>query len=707
MIKNKKVLGIGELVVDYIYKGTQSLDDAMLVHRSGGGTVWNILSNLSAMGDICYAAGVGGNDDDGYLAISDLKAMGVDCSNIKLLPHRQTRRIHHISPFNKLFVGDDDHRMGMSCPVCGHVPLMKNLAVLNKSRQITNEFEHFDIVFFDSLNKAKICLAKEFRRHGHFLIIDIGRIGHFRYRPVLDVIEDLRLFDIVVLPSKVLSFLGKRLFGSSMVLEEEQELIRILNVNAVIVTRGSYGARFYSWYKGRLTFFNIRAEEPKASVIDPSGAGDTFVAAFTHCLNKSQLNRLRNRQIQAEEFRVNLRFAARKAAEAVVILGARGHLSRTKKAVYSKKIERIKHLKISELQRMLNEVVTCPLCGVRIDLYSKRGQKRLVKGVASRNARLLRERLMFAANYPNINKFTAILNELSGIGYAIGTGGSFSVAHFVADALSLDSNRFVYPMRPFDFIRKGQVCDFLLVFSYSGSTSDCAKAINHAKEIKIPKIVLITGTKRPKLGSLLRDKWDKVLSYAEGARERGFVSIAGTVTPCALIAMSIANKKSVISWQEMLSKMYESAKDVEKFSNIIYEQIASNGFLDVFGGGLSWPAMLDLESKFIEAGLGRLTLHEVKDFSHGRFVTSLGHKQRAFLLFSSGAITEYEKLLINILENYGTVVHVHSEQKGILASLELLLKEQFLVVNIGKMLGLDISKPSIPRRALELYRWDK
>ena len=56
--------------------------------------------------------------------------------------------------------------------------------------------------------------------------------------------------------------------------------------------------------------------------------------------------------------------------------------------------------------------------------------------------------------------------------------------------------------------------------------------------------------------------------------------------------------------------------------------LEANQSIDVFGGGDSWPAVLDLESKMIEGDLGRATLLEVKDFSHGRFLHTLSPIQR-------------------------------------------------------------------------------
>lgn len=708
-VEKKRFLGIGELVVDYIYKESQSPRNTSLAWACGGGSVWNMLCNLSCMGEECSAAGVGGDDDAGYFVRSGLESMGVNCDGLILQANRQTFRIHHIVPVDRLFVGDGDHRMGQRCPVCGFAQPANRIAKLRIPESILRDTTGFDVVLFDALNKARIQLAKQFQRGACFLVVDIGRIGHLRYRPGLDILETLRAFNLVVVPHKVLRFLAKKMLrDSNNGLVEEQEIVRILNTDAVLVTQGSCGARFYSWNKQHLALTNMEAVPLKLrQVVDPVGAGDAFVAAFIHCLSRRQLDSIGRRQTRPENFRTPLRWAARWASDAVVAVGARGHLLANSEVELPSKLRYLRGAPFKTLKKQVNEGLNCPLCGFRVDSSLTRSSKRCLEGIASRNVRLLRDRLMFAVEFSGVRRFKEVLHGLYGMGYAIGTGGSFPVAYFAANALNIGSKRFVCPIRPLDFIRTGQKCDYILVFTYSGKTTDCARAIDHARELDVKKIILVTGVKKPYLRSYLRKDSDEILSYAGKAREKGFVSIAGTVTPCALIAMVAANQANPVSWQRTLSEMYDSSRNIGRCAEKVYDQILRHEFVDVFGGGDSWPAMLDLESKFIESGIGRVTIHEAKDFSHGRFIKALERKQSTMLFFTVGIHSDYEEKLSEILSRYGDVVNINTAYSGILGSLDLLIKEQFLVISIGKMLKIDISKPRIPRKALDLYRWNK
>ena len=141
---------------------------------------------------------------------------------------------------------------------------------------------------------------------------------------------------------------------------------------------------------------------------------------------------------------------------------------------------------------------------------------------------------------------------------------------------------------------------------------------------------------------------------------------------------------------------------------MLFRNIKETKIIDVYGGGNSWPAMLDLESKFIESGIGRITFHEIKDFSHGRFISGLSKDKKAIILFSCGEISDYEKNLKRIIKSFHhEIKEIHTDYKGILGSLDLLLKELYFIINIGTYLKIDISKPKIPKGALDLYRWNK
>jgi hypothetical protein len=106
-----------------------------------------------------------------------------------------------------------------------------------------------------------------------------------------------------------------------------------------------------------------------------------------------------------------------------------------------------------------------------------------------------------------------------------------------------------------------------------------------------------------------------------------------------------------------------------------------------------------------EAGLGVPRLHESKDFSHGRFISTLGRDSRRLFL-RVGERTLYSAQLARSLQERDAMVELGFERSGPLGALEALLATQYIAITAGMMMGIDISRPKhIPAAGLELYRW--
>jgi hypothetical protein len=204
-----------------------------------------------------------------------------------------------------------------------------------------------------------------------------------------------------------------------------------------------------------------------------------------------------------------------------------------------------------------------------------------------------------------------------------------------------------------------------------------------------------------------------VISYghpdAAGNTERGFVSIAGTVSPAALWTAAVSPRSEIVELaRDLPTAVAEDLKAAERLAAAIEAEAP----VAVFGGGLAWPAMHDMESKFVEGDLGELQVHEAKDFSHGRFVSVLTpeRSQRMAVLFGVGPPSDYEVLLQDTLQESAgedfLPVALLTERPGLPGALELLSRVQFFATHCAQLLGRDISRPEwIPPAGLELYRW--
>jgi fructoselysine-6-P-deglycase FrlB-like protein len=288
--------------------------------------------------------------------------------------------------------------------------------------------------------------------------------------------------------------------------------------------------------------------------------------------------------------------------------------------------------------------------------------------------------------------------------YVIGTGGSYTVAQFISQLLSSVSGVIAQPMKPFDYYRIGGNSELLIVVSYSGSTSDCELAIKKAIDRHVSQIVIVTATERPRLRKILRSQ-DAIISYGNQKRERGFISIAGTVAPCTLWT---AAATSTIEIAKLVSEIAAKINGNKEILMECARLIKKRKVLHAIGGGYAWPAVIDLESKFTEGAIGPIQIHESKDFSHGRFINVFNDIKICdpMVLVRVPNNDGYEDELSIAMSKHGPLLDIHSSHPGILGALDVLVEIQYAVKNITSYLEIDISRPRyIDSSGRRLYKW--
>jgi glucosamine 6-phosphate synthetase-like amidotransferase/phosphosugar isomerase protein len=329
-----------------------------------------------------------------------------------------------------------------------------------------------------------------------------------------------------------------------------------------------------------------------------------------------------------------------------------------------------------------------------------------VTNQSSENIATMQRRLHDAAfRTPAASQLEYILGG-HGTAYVVGAGGSFSSAYFVAQAINRYSSIFAAPAYPYDYIRTARGTDYIFVVSHSGNTADISAVCARAKEIGVGRTVLLTGAADPEAGRTLERDRDAVISYAYGdfPIEKGFVSIYGTVAPCAVIIATVARK----GFQRFLKQWPRVAFRASSIGDQLARLTPDKEPLQILSGGFATPAMIDLESKFTEANLGIVQCHEIKDFSHGRFMSLLSpdHAGAPSLLLAVHHLTSYEKAVVEVLTRNGPLATYVSYFDEMLGALELITAAQFMSERIGSFREIDISKPyHISEEGLGLYQY--
>jgi len=703
----RSIAAFGELVFDHIFISSPDVE-TRYSHSRGGGSLWNLLANLASWDVPVQAFAACGDDVFGKAAAQELANLGVHTEGIFSIPRKRTRLI-----FEKLSLTSDAseipfHKFTDVCFVCGRSIERHHRADADDiPRDAIMNMEDLALICLDRLTSRRLDLVLEAREKGILSLLVLGRVGDLRYMPVVSIARRLSEFDIVSMPEAVCKSVEKRLRLGSI-----GEIIREIGRPSLIcVTKAEKGLTLHVGQDGREpATLNIPGVRP-VNYVDTAGAGDYFLAHFLHQLWSNGLLYARSKRCFLDH-----RTTEKAAQEALAgieaclsSLGARGHLKRPRLMRDQHGYLKWRETDLAQIQEDLGSADTCPFC-----LQGKGAEKRRCSPRMSQSRRnvssLLQKTLFVIEQTKAVEQCQNLMKEMKGkTAYVVGTGGSFPSAVFIGTLMSREAHVFAQALRPFDYIRQAVRSECLVVVSHSGRTWDCGQAIKHAYRLGVRQVVLVTGSTKPTLKSLLRSK-SQIVSYGWKSEERGFVSIAATVCPCALWVAAASTPMTILRMTNRLAEKTNGLTSALDLFRGFSGGDAPPAIVEVLGGGWAWPAMLDIESKFAEGKLGTVRLHESKDFSHGRFISVLHPGQgQPRILITVGRPTEYEKVLRTILHRAGNLVSIESKSSGMFGALEALIEVQFLIQRIAEDRGIDISRPGIRdyKDGLRLYHWRK
>lgn len=653
---NMKIIGIGDLVVDYYFENN------IFKGVCGGMTAFNVISHLAKDFET-YAYGVCGDDFEAEIAVKSLEDVGVNIKYIKKL-NTQTRCFYiNVDKVNKVFTSKK------SCPICGEKKWYETTKLNSK---IPSELlSKNSILVLDTINKVNLEIVDKFKKKKAKIVLDMGQVGNFKYLTKDEILDKLsNRFDLVQLNERVALFLINKFKYCSY-----KELNNIFKCNLLIITHGKEGNTIV--YEGNEIKYFLKdiAEE-----VDPSGAGDAFLSLS---IKKYILN-----DFHMSEGTLNDMFEEASFLSSLTVqkLGARAVLSN----LYDKNIEKDK----------------C-ICGTAVKKMKKYSIKKTMVNLAH-----LKNRVNSALETGAYEKLCKRIDELDGTTVFLGTGGSKTPAIFASKVVNIMNGITTLVKNPRDMIyRNNNDIKNLFTFSYSGISHDILCVLE--KNLHTRQFIITKGNEKKVL-----DKYHnaEIISYCKDnsnpTKERGFLSFEGVLSPCSLFARLYYEKvdrgedfykffnEQMDFWNKYFEKYFKDEN--KKLKNILDKK----ALIDIFIGDYSECPGYDLESKIVESGVYRTELHEKKNFSHGRFVTLENFEPDAIIYFKNKNISMYEKKLLDYLSVYNDkLIIIGSEYDGILAEFDLLIAVQYFIRSISKLINVDLSKPKYSDDSMKIYKY--
>ena len=533
------------------------------------------------------------------------------------------------------------------------------------------------------------------------ICLDLGHIAAFRYVLVPDLKEMLtRKYYMVNLNVKVANYLVKR-FGYT----DYKELKQIFQTDILIITKGKEEIEIICKdYDYILKNNNINYNEK-----DPTGAGDLL---FSHYIvaNIIKNNKMENGKNIAKNKEDNVIFTKQELEE-----------------IYDNANREIYNL-VSKLGARIGVEVKKPNEEFLKNENNIDGEEKIAK---ERNIHKLKnaiekleERVKSALlNYNE--KAEAGLELLKDLEsnkkqkyICIGSGGSSIPSEFAKTIINNTFGVDIQTMFPKEYLETNteKYMDYLniICFSYSGSSPEIVQLLNG----KYNKAYIVTKANEEDLKiSLEESNVDiskiRIISYNnQSTKERGFLSIEGIIVPSLIIHMLIKNIKKEEMLKVFKEQFEKQREKVGKYFKENNEQLKKafkkNNIIDIYYDNYTKPIMCDLESKIVETGIFRCTIHEKKNFSHGRFITLEKYPSDVQIYLKLKKDTRYDDELLKYLKIYSkNLIILESDEEDNNGILELLIYSQLFIYEISKLLKKDLSNPDYSEDSMKIYRYNK
>ena len=533
------------------------------------------------------------------------------------------------------------------------------------------------------------------------ICLDLGHIAAFRYVLVPDLKEMLtRKYYMVNLNVKVANYLVKR-FGYT----DYKELKQIFQTDILIITKGKEEIEIIGKdYDYILKNNNINYNEK-----DPTGAGDLL---FSHYIvaNIIKNNKMEKGENIAKNNGDNVIFTKQELEE-----------------IYDNANREIYNL-VSKLGARIGVEVKKPNEEFLKNENNIDGEEKIAK---ERNIHKLKNAIDKLEE--RVESALLAYNEKSEAGIellkdlesnkkqkyiCIGSGGSSIPSEYTKTIINNTFGVDIQTMFPKEYLETNTEKYMehlnLICFSYSGSSPEIVQLLNG----KYNKTYIVTKANEEDLKiSLKENNVDiskiRIISYNnQSTKERGFLSIEGIIVPYLRIHMLIKNIKKEEMQKVFKEQLEKQREKVEKYFKENNEQLKrafkKNNIIDIYYDNYTKPIMCDLESKIVETGIFRCTIHEKKNFSHGRFITLEKYPSDVQIYLKLKKDTKYDNELLKYLKIYSkNLIILESDEENDNGILELLIYSQLFIYEISKLIKKDLSNPDYSEDSMKIYRYNK
>lgn len=713
------VVGMGLVAVDHIFIDDSKNKEPQYIGSAGGGSVGNTLSFLGALGYKTGLIGAIGNDTQSEIIKQDLKNFGIYTGWLvqkgKAGQFRRSRQYFQI-----ISERTHSHKFELECPSC---KVATGRSVVLTIKDITKDMieaaKKCRIIHIDRANDASISLARVTLQSGGIASFDFSFDSFESTRSKAQ--ELISIATIVKVNSSTFNnFLKRNKIKTLDAFSHQFENIRLL-----VVTDGERGV--YGFIRGAKMDIQ-QFEYPAIKCLrlsDASGAGDILIGAILGQL----LNSSAQLELGFEE--KMLAIAQGIASTKCCFYGARSYsriLATNKTSVsdilsLGEDIARAGQVSCSlpptsgipnhfNFPFRFDSYDLCQYCGAQTTNRKKQQSLIQKNGFGKRLAE---------AHLPMIEAYSNACHRLLNLQFNVeskpilfvGSGGSFSAAVFGEQmTISLHGN-LAMALLPYELRSISAPLSNILpiLISYGGENNDILYAFDRLRALGAKEGIVITGNPDSRLYKRSVDCGWQVFLVPEIKGSIGHLATIGYLATLSTLS-AILSPDYIKEDLDNFFK-FDAILKISKAADFKAGELCSKldwkpsdyHFIGL-GSGWARPALVDLESKIVEGGISTIEFSEMKNFTHGRYISAYRHrKDRVAIIMRCSPYNDLAEFIKKKLEKQMLVFELSTEKPSIPGAIELVIQSLYLAHHLGLKQGIDISNPKYPKEAKGMYSW--
>ena len=296
--------------------------------------------------------------------------------------------------------------------------------------------------------------------------------------------------------------------------------------------------------------------------------------------------------------------------------------------------------------------------------------------------------------------------------FSVGSGGSFSAAEIHSTLHRVFFRSIAQAVTPMDLLyslpQDGNASIWFL--SASGNNVDIKRSFQHAALHEPKAVSALIGSKDSQIAHLAtKYQYSNIFEYVHPNGRDGFLA-TNTLLGFAIIlyrAYCLATNVNNLLPVSIETLIYTRLPVFSNFANL---QISTKDLLTqnvnhIIYSPLLKSTALDIESKFIEAGLGSIHLSDLRNFAHGRHHWfSKNVANNGILVLSTQKDKTLGTKLLDLLPNYTTKVDITFKEDNGTELIAGILLSIYLTSWRGKLKGIDPGRPKVPNYGSKIYR---